>query len=510
MSKKVKTLVLWVLLVVLFVAIYEVLQSSPRTASLPPLQSTTRFYQDVEDEAVAAVQPHDSYLVVVPRSQPPYRTNLTFDEGTQDLLRKHNVPLQLTQADRGEDGAGSNSSTSSEQWLAILLVALAFLALLVIVLRRAAARGGANIFGLRKTTARLLSEKPVTRFTDVGGAQHAKEQLADIVDFLKNPGPWHKSGARLPRGVLLEGPPGCGKTLLARALAGEASASFFEVSATEFVELFVGVGAARVRDLFEEAAKKEPAIIFIDEIDAVGRRRGAGAVGLAHQEREQTLNQLLVSLDGFGKKSRVVVMAATNRADVLDPALLRPGRFDIRIAFAPLSTSERREILGIHTRGKPMAGDAQLDTIALQTVDFSGADLEHVCNAAALLAARRSRSAGQAAPLLETRDFLSALGERTGRATRFDKLDALVIESSSQLSQPTGRVVVRLTLDDGTTLEGEVVWVDAAFAKIRPAGGQPLLVSKAQIRKLEPLAGTDVHDGAVAQDRWAGNVLDAL
>ena len=398
------------------------------------------------------------------------------------------------------------SSTNLEALLAIVIVLAVVTALLVIVARRSNQAGG-NIFALRKTTARLLAERPVTRFTDVGGVRHAKEVLVDIVDFLRAPERWHRAGARLPRGVLLEGPPGTGKTLLARALAGEASAHFFEISATEFVELFVGVGAARVRDLFEAAAKKAPAIVFVDELDAVGRRRGAGAAALSHQEREHTLNQLLVSMDGFGKQSRVVVVAATNRADVLDPALLRPGRFDIRITIGDLTEAERLEVLQIHLRNKPVAQGTDIARVARAAEGFAGAELEHLTNSAALAATRRARQGGQA--LIEAGDFDRAIAERLQRASRFDKLDAVLIESGSQLAQPTGKVMVKITLVDGSHLEGEVMWVDMEFAKVRRADGTAVLVSKRQTRKIEALAGTESANGDVVQDRWANVQPDA-
>jgi ATP-dependent metalloprotease FtsH len=395
---------------------------------------------------------------------------------------------------------------SLETILAIGLVLVVLVALAVVVIRRSNQAGG-NLTTLRKTTARLLAERPATRFTDVGGVRPAKDVLADIVDFLRQPERWHQSGARLPRGVLLEGPPGCGKTLLARALAGEASAHFFEVSATEFVELFVGVGAARVRDLFDAAAKKAPAIVFIDELDAVGRRRGAGAVALAHQEREHTLNQLLVSMDGFGKQSRVVVVAATNRADVLDPALLRPGRFDVRVAIGELSADERLEVLQIHTRTKPLAPGLDLRHVAHLASGLAGAELEHLANTAALTATRRARRQNRTAQI-ELVDFEEALAERGRRENRFDKLDALLIESTSQLAQPTGKVLAKVTLVDGAVVEGEVVWADFAFVKVLRGDGSATLVSKRQVRKLEAMAGTEAN-GDVVPDRWAGRQPDA-
>ena len=230
--------------------------------------------------------------------------------------------------------------------------------------------------------------KRPTTFADVAGADEEKEELQEIVDFLKEPGKFIDLGARIPKGVLLVGPPGTGKTLLARAVAGEAGVQFLSISGSDFVEMYVGVGASRVRDLFEQAKKLAPAIVFIDEIDAVGRQRGTG-LGGGHDEREQTLNQLLVEMDGFGTNEGVVVMAATNRADILDPALLRPGRFDRQVYVGLPDIRGREEILNIHIKNKPLAEDVDLSTVAKGTSGFTGADLENLCNEAALLAARR-------------------------------------------------------------------------------------------------------------------------
>ena len=235
-------------------------------------------------------------------------------------------------------------------------------------------------------------QKKKKTFADVAGADEEKEELEEIVDFLRNPSKYNDIGARIPKGVLLVGPPGTGKTLLARAVAGEADVPFFSISGSDFVEMYVGVGASRVRDLFQQAKKNSPSIIFIDEIDAVGRHRGAG-MGGGHDEREQTLNQLLVEMDGFGENEGVIVMAATNRRDILDPALLRPGRFDRQITVNYPDVKGRREILNVHAKGKPFGPDVDFDVIAKQTAGFTGADLENLLNEAALLTARRQKKA---------------------------------------------------------------------------------------------------------------------
>ena len=252
--------------------------------------------------------------------------------------------------------------------------------------------GGGKMSSFGKTNAKMAPSSKKATFDDVAGADEEKEELKEIVDFLRDNKKYTEIGARIPKGVLLLGPPGTGKTLLARAVAGEAKVPFFSISGSDFVEMFVGVGASRVRDLFEQAKKNAPAIIFIDEIDAVGRQRGAG-LGGGHDEREQTLNQLLVEMDGFEDNDSVIVMAATNRRDILDPALLRPGRFDRQILVGYPDVKGREAILKVHTRNKPLAPDVDLETIAKSTVGFTGADLENLVNEASLLAARNNKKA---------------------------------------------------------------------------------------------------------------------
>jgi cell division protease FtsH len=262
-------------------------------------------------------------------------------------------------------------------------------AVLLMTMRRSG-NGPSLGFG-RSKARRFVGQAQQVTFDDVAGAAEAKEELLEIVDFLKSPEKFHKMGARIPKGVLLVGPPGTGKTLISRAVAGEAHVPFFSISGSEFVEMFVGVGASRVRDLFEQAKKQAPSIIFIDEIDAVGRKRSSGNGGGAHDEREQTLNQVLVEMDGFEGNKHVIVLAATNRPDVLDPALLRPGRFDRQVTLANPDVKERTAILTVHARGKPLMPEVQLETLARSTPGFSGADLANLVNEAAILAVRRNR-----------------------------------------------------------------------------------------------------------------------
>lgn len=272
-----------------------------------------------------------------------------------------------------------------------LLIVVIFIAMWVMMRRSLSSiDGGGKAMGFGKARVKQpADEKRKTTFADVAGADEEKEELREIVDFLKSPKKFKELGARVPKGVLLVGPPGTGKTLLARAVAGEAGVPFFSISGSDFVEMYVGVGASRVRDLFDQAKKNSPCIIFIDEIDAVGRQRGAG-LGGGHDEREQTLNQLLVEMDGFGANEGVIMIAATNRPDILDPALMRPGRFDRQIVVNYPDIKGREEILKVHARGKPLAPDVELSTIAKSTAGFTGADLENLLNEAALLAARKN------------------------------------------------------------------------------------------------------------------------
>ena len=290
------------------------------------------------------------------------------------------------------------SGSSNSWWISMIPYAILVLMSIVVVyimfrrMNQTISSENNRAMSFSKAKAKLNSEDNKTTFEDVAGADEEKEELAELVDFLKNPLAFNDLGARIPKGVLLVGPPGTGKTLLARAVAGEAGVPFFSISGSDFVEMYVGVGASRVRDLFEQAKKNAPAIVFIDEIDAVGRHRGAG-MGGGHDEREQTLNQLLVEMDGFGKNQGVIIIAATNRPDILDPALLRPGRFDRQVTVGIPDVKGREDILKVHAKGKPFAPDVDLNKVAHSTVGFTGADLENLLNESALLAARRKKKA---------------------------------------------------------------------------------------------------------------------
>jgi cell division protease FtsH len=298
--------------------------------------------------------------------------------------------------------------------LTFLLPTLILIGIFVFMMRQAQGSNNQAIsFG--KSRARLFTgNKPTVTFADVAGVEEAKEELAEVVEFLKYPDKFASLGARIPRGVLLVGPPGTGKTLLSRAVAGEAGVPFFSISGSEFVEMFVGVGASRVRDLFDQAKRNAPCIVFVDEIDAVGRQRGAG-LGGSHDEREQTLNQILVEMDGFDSSTNVIVIAATNRPDVLDPALLRPGRFDRQVILDRPDIAGRVAILEVHARGKPLEDDVSIENLARQTSGFSGADLENLVNEAAILAARRNKKTVGREELTEAIDRVIAGPQRKSR-----------------------------------------------------------------------------------------------
>jgi cell division protease FtsH len=298
--------------------------------------------------------------------------------------------------------------------LGFLLPTLFLIGIFVFMMRQAqGSNSQAMAFG--KSRARLFSSnRPTVTFSDVAGVDEAKEELVEVVEFLKYPEKFQALGARIPRGVLLVGPPGTGKTLLSRAVAGEAGVPFFSISGSEFVEMFVGVGASRVRDLFEQAKRSAPCIVFVDEIDAVGRQRGAG-LGGSHDEREQTLNQILVEMDGFDSSTNVIVIAATNRPDVLDPALLRPGRFDRQVILDRPDIQGRRAILEVHARGKPFEAEVRIEELARQTPGFSGADLENLVNEAAILAARRNKRAVGRSEITEAIDRVVAGPQRKSR-----------------------------------------------------------------------------------------------
>jgi cell division protease FtsH len=348
---------------------------------------------------------------------------------TNELFRSTAPPDALEQflpvlREQGVTIAAQRESQSILPTLLISFLPLLLIIGLIVLMTRNMSRGQQNVFGFGRSKAKMYDpERPHVTFADVAGEEEAKRELTEVVDFLKNPAKYHQIGARLPRGILLVGPPGTGKTLLAKAVAGEAGVPFFSVSASEFVEMFVGVGASRVRDLFERAKAASPGIIFVDELDAVGRQRFAG-VGGSNDEREQTLNQLLVEMDGFEATQDVIVVAATNRPDVLDPALLRPGRFDRQVTVGLPDKRGREAILRIHSRGIPVDSSVDLTSIAGGTPGFSGADLANLVNEAALTAARTNKKAVTRADFDEALDKI-VLG--TVRSALMNEHDRLVV-----------------------------------------------------------------------------------
>ena len=385
-SSTAKTILFWLSIVLLGVMLWKLVSANGQAAREDE-PSYSEFMAHVDQGDVKEVTMYlspNSYELQGEYVKPNKKFHVTvFKEAAPDLtkiLRDKSVLIKVKEVRSGD-------------WLIILLNALPLLLLVgfCLFLMRQMQAGGNKALSFGKSRARLLSaqQKKVT-FKDVAGTDEAKEELQEIIEFLKDPQKFQKLGGRIPKGVLLVGPPGTGKTLLARAIAGEANVPFFSISGSDFVEMFVGVGASRVRDLFEQGKKNAPCIIFIDEIDAVGRHRGAG-LGGGHDEREQTLNALLVEMDGFESNEGVILIAATNRPDVLDPALLRPGRFDRRVVVARPDVKGREEILRVHTRKKPIADDVDLSIIARGTPGFSGADLESLANEAALWAARQNR-----------------------------------------------------------------------------------------------------------------------
>ncbi|MCC9074898.1 ATP-dependent zinc metalloprotease FtsH [Litorilinea aerophila] len=386
-----------------------------RPDEAPQQISLSQLANAIENGRVQSVVVRSEEVqVIMSQDRPPLVTRR--EPGvplTKTLVGLGVSPEKLAQVKIQYEAPGNTSN-----WLALLinLLPLIFIAGLFFILFRQTQGSNNQALSFGKSRARLFTgDKPTVTFDDVAGSDEAKEELREVVEFLKEPQKFAALGARIPKGVLLVGPPGTGKTLMAKAVSGEAGVPFFSISGSEFVEMFVGVGASRVRDLFEQAKRNSPCIIFIDEIDAVGRYRGTG-LGGSHDEREQTLNQILVEMDGFGTDTNVILIAATNRPDILDPALLRPGRFDRRVTMDRPDLKGRRAILDVHVRGKPIAPDVDLDAVARQTPGFVGADLENVVNEAAILAARRNKRAIGMAELQEAVERIGMGGpERRSR-----------------------------------------------------------------------------------------------
>jgi cell division protease FtsH len=374
----IKNLALWITIALIMIFAFNFF-NSPQFSS--PKIAFSQFLQQVESGNIKEVTIKGQKIVGVTKDNKPFETYTPYYPKLIDKLNENDVKIDV----KPDEGS---------PWYITVLVSwlpMIFLILLWISMMRQMSAGGNKALSFAKSRAKIfIDNKPKVRFKDVAGIEEVKDEVAEVVEFLKNPKKFQQLGGRIPKGVLLAGAPGTGKTLLAKAIAGEANVPFLSVSGSEFVEMFVGVGASRVRDLFDQAKRNAPCIVFIDEIDAVGRKRSGAGFSGGHDEREQTLNQLLVEMDGFESSDGIIVIAATNRPDVLDQALLRPGRFDRQI-FVPLpDVKGRLEILKLHTEGKPLSDDVDLEIIARSTPGFSGADLANIVNEAALIAARKN------------------------------------------------------------------------------------------------------------------------
>jgi len=400
------------LLILVALVLVVVMVFRPATASSEkPISEVISLAQQGRVESIEVQT--DTLVVKLKDQAEPIRSRKESASSVQELLKDANVAVG------GNNGVrvvvkGPSQFGNVVGLLFNFLPIIAFGAILIFMMRQA---GGANnqAMSFGKSRAKMFTgQKPTVTFMDVAGQEEAKQELQEVVEFLKYPEKFAALGARIPHGVLLVGPPGTGKTMIARAVSGEAGVPFFHISGSEFVEMFVGVGASRVRDLFDQAKRNAPAIVFVDEIDAVGRQRGAG-LGGSHDEREQTLNQILVEMDGFESNSNVIVIAATNRPDVLDPALLRPGRFDRQVTLDLPDVKGRRAVLDVHVKGKPLEQDISLEVIAKQTPGFSGADLANLVNESAILAARRNRKRISMDEMNEAVDRVIAGPERKSR-----------------------------------------------------------------------------------------------
>ena len=438
MSATIKTLSLWLVVVVVAIVVWNVLNQAPTQTTEVDF---SRHLESVEADEVASV------TITTPANtvEGLYNDNTEFKtvapayEAYYDLLLANGVAFKVINSDQSPYLAALIS------WAPMLILIAVW-----IFFMRQMQSGGNRALAFGKSRARLTSnqDKKVT-FKDVAGIDEAKEEVQEIIEFLKEPQRFQRLGGRIPKGVLLIGPPGTGKTLLARAIAGEANVPFFSISGSDFVEMFVGVGASRVRDLFEQGKKNAPCIIFIDEIDAVGRHRGAG-LGGGHDEREQTLNQLLVEMDGFGSNEGVILMAATNRPDVLDPALLRPGRFDRRIMVDRPDVRGRLGILRVHTRSTPLDENVDLQRVARSTPGFCGADLENLVNEAALLAARRDHTKVTMDDFEEAKDKVLMGAERKSmiisdeekRVTAYHEAGHALVAHFSPEADPVHKVTI--------------------------------------------------------------------
>ncbi|MCD6363845.1 MAG: ATP-dependent zinc metalloprotease FtsH [Synergistetes bacterium] len=405
MNRLLRNLGLYLILIVLVISMVNTFFSPQEGTKIAKKLSFSGFLNAIDKGEIKEVVIKENIVKGVMKDGTVFTVNVVNDPSLPQMLAKKGIKVEVEPPVKTPWWA---------QFFSSLFPTLLLIGAWIFILYHMQG-GGGKVMSFGKSRAKLfLDNRPRVTFKDVAGADEAKEELLEVIDFLKNPKKYQRMGARIPKGVLLLGPPGTGKTLLARAVAGEADVPFFCISGSDFVEMFVGVGAARVRDLFEQARRHAPCIVFIDEIDAVGRHRGAG-LGGGHDEREQTLNQLLVEMDGFDVNQGIILIAATNRPDILDPALLRPGRFDRHIVVDKPDLRGREEILKVHARGKPLAPDVDLKVIARRTPGFVGADLANLVNEAALLAARRNKDKITMQEFEEAIDRVLAGPERRSR-----------------------------------------------------------------------------------------------
>lgn len=442
----IREIITWGIMLVLLFAISRIFTSSktPQAQTVP----YSEFISDIQNEEMQSViikmqDTSPSEVIGVLKNGQSIQANTPGDVNLLiTLLTDKNITFSVQR---------SNSTFWSIFWSIVPWVLIIGFWWFIMQRMMQGAGGGANqAFTFGRSKAKLFVDtKPKITFKDVAGAEEVKEEVEEIIEFLKNPKKFSKYGAKMPKGVLLIGPPGCGKTLIARAISGQADVPFFSVSGSEFVEMFVGVGASRVRDLFTQARTYAPCIVFIDEIDAVGRHRGAG-IGGGHDEREQTLNQLLVEMDGFDPHTGIVIIAATNRPDILDPALLRPGRFDRRIVVGLPDTKEREEILKLHAKGKPFAAEVNLNAIAQQTAGFTGADLENLLNEATLLTVRKGTDQITQKEVEEAIDKVIAGPEKKSLVLSQEEKNIVAVHETGHAvvakALPTGDIVHRISV----------------------------------------------------------------
>ncbi|MBT9670703.1 ATP-dependent zinc metalloprotease FtsH [Secundilactobacillus kimchicus] len=508
----------YIVLFLLIMGVFYFFQGNNSSSQSKEIQSS-EFVSDLKNDKIKdfSVQPSNGVYKITGSYRQAQKTTTTSglipgNKTTSEVknfstmvLQNNSTVSEITKFAQANDiKMNTKAEESSGFWLNILVYVLPLVLLVFFfyMMMGQAGQGGGNgrVMNFGKSKAKPADSKEnKIRFSDVAGEEEEKQELVEVVEFLKDPRKFISLGARIPSGVLLEGPPGTGKTLLAKAVAGEAGVPFFSISGSDFVEMFVGVGASRVRDLFEQAKKNAPSIIFIDEIDAVGRQRGAG-MGGGHDEREQTLNQLLVEMDGFTGNEGVIVMAATNRSDVLDPALLRAGRFDRKILVGRPDVNGREAILKVHAKNKPLANDVDLREIAKQTPGFVGADLENLLNEAALLAARRNKTQVDATDLDEAEDRVIAGPAKRNRVISKTERETVAYHEA-------GHTVVGLVLNDARVVHKVTIVPRGragGYAIMLPREDQMLMSKKDAMEQIAGLMGGRTAEEIVFDSESSG------